>query len=261
MVRTLLEARAAHSTQLRVRGPSPFPHAPLAQTHPGAHRVSYTSAKRELAALYHPPTGPSRPPPSPALLYLHGGWALADEDLRLCAPFVRAGFAVLAPSYRGENGNPGPHEMLWGELDDAHAALAALSARPEVDASRVFVFGHSAGGMLAVLMSFAPESSVRLSGSVAGIYGPEMFDYQTLPFVDSARERELRLALPHIEELEQPHIAFVGDRDPAARPSAEAGARARAAGVPLEVVEVEGDHASSVPLALRTFLACVQRVL
>jgi dienelactone hydrolase len=45
---------------------------------------------------------------------------------------------------------------------DAIAAVKMLAARPEVDASRVFVIGHSLGGLL------APEIAVR-AGNVAGI--------------------------------------------------------------------------------------------
>lgn len=256
---SLLEARRAHRTQLRVQGPSPQPHTPLGVSLGGtaARRVTYDSEGRELAALYHPPAAAA----APALLYLHGEWALADRHLRACQPFIDAGFAVLAPSYRGENGNPGAHEMLWGELDDALAALAQLGARPEVDARRVFVLGHSAGGMLAMLMSFARQLGAHLCGSIAGIYDDEVFDYQRLPFVDTPEERRLRLALPHVEQLLQPHIAFVGQHDLAVRSTREAGRRARASGVPLEVVQVAGDHDSSVAPAMRAFLDCVTQVL
>lgn len=254
----LLDARRDHPTKLVVRGPSPQRHRPLGVDAHGARRVEYVSAGRSLAALWVAPSSQAR---APALLYLHGGWALADEHVRECGPFIEAGFAVLAPSYRGENGNPGDHEMLWGELDDAHAALAWLRARDEVDRARVFVFGHSAGGMLAALMAFEPELGAHLSGSIDGIYGPELFDYQRLPFEDTARERALRLALPHIEELEQPHIAFVGREDPGLATTQQAAERGAAAGVPIEAVVVPGDHQQSVAPAMLGFLACASAVL
>lgn len=256
----LLAQRRRHRTELRARGPSLQPHAPLGLSldHRAA-RVSYESQGRSLAGLYIAPTlGRAR---APALLYLHGGWALSDADMRDCWPFVEAGFAVFTPSYRGENGNPGDHEMLWGEHDDALAALAWLRARPEVDGDHVFVFGHSAGGMLAILLAFEPELDACLTGSVDGIYGPDVFDVQHLPFVDTPRERELRLALPHIEALEQPHIAFVGRDDPALEPSFEARRRAHAAGCPFELVVVPGDHRQSVAPAITEFLGCARHVL
>lgn len=255
----LREARLRHPTQLRVRGPSPQPHEPLGASfdRESVERIEYPSAGRSLAGLYVRPRGPER---APALLYLHGGWALEDDHVRDCRPFVEAGYAVFAPSYRGENGNGGAHEMLWGELDDALAALAHIRSRPEVDPDRVFVFGHSAGGMLAALMAFEPELEARLTGSIDGIYGPEIFDFQLLPFVDTPRERELRLALPHIEWLEQPHLAFVGLEDPGLDSTRAAADRAARAGVPLEAVVVPGDHRQSVAPGIAAFLACVTRV-
>jgi hypothetical protein len=252
----LREARRQHLTQLRVRGPSPQPHRPLGASL-DIERLEYVSAGRALAGLFVRPRGRT---PAPALLYLHGGWALDDEHVRDCQPFVDAGFAVFAPSYRGENGNPGEHEMLWGELDDALAALAHVRARPDVDSERVFVLGHSAGGMLAALMAFEPELDARLTGSIDGIYGPEIFDYQQLPFVDTPRERELRLAAPHIESLEQPHVALVGRDDLALASTQEAGLRAARAGVPFAAVVVPGDHRRSIGPGITAFLACAANV-
>jgi dienelactone hydrolase len=254
---SLREARTRHVTQLHVRRPSPQPHRPLGASLNGVERCEYVSHGRSLAALFVPPR---RPTPASALLYLHGGWALADEHVRDCWPFVEAGFAVFAPSYRGENGNLGVHEMLWGELDDALAALDHVRRLPEIDPERVFVFGHSAGGMLAALMAFEPSLDARLTGSIDGIYGPEVFDYQQLPFVDTPLERELRLALPHIEELEQPHIALVGRDDLALASTQAAAERAARAGVPLEAVIVPGDHRQSVAHGITAFLACVTKV-
>jgi dienelactone hydrolase len=254
---TLLEARRNHRTKLVRRRPSPQPHAPLGARLPHARRVDYESDGRSLAALWVAPSTAR----APALLYLHGGWALDDSHVRACDPFVDAGFAVLAPSYRGENGNPGDQEMLWGELDDAHAALAWLRAQPRVDAERVFVLGHSAGGMLAALMAFEPELPAHLTGSVDGIYAADVFDVQPIPFEDTPRERELRLALPFIEELEQPHIACVGGRDPALVHTRDAARRAKLAGAPLEAVIVPGDHEQSVAPGVAAFLACANQVL
>jgi dienelactone hydrolase len=254
---TLREDRRIGGTQLLVRGPSPQPHRPLGTSSDGVERLEYVSQGRSLAALF---VRPRRPTLAPALLYLHGGWALADEHVRECWPFVEAGFAVFAPSYRGENGNPGEHEMLWGELDDALAALAHVRSLPDVDPERVFVFGHSAGGMLAALMAFEPKLDARLTGSIDGIYGPEVFDYQLLPFVDTLRERELRLALPHIEQLEQPHVALVGHDDLALASTRAAAERAAQSGVPLEAVVVPGDHRQSVAPGIAAFLACVSKV-
>ena len=35
----------------------------------------------------------------------------------------------MAPMLRGENGNPGSFELLWGEIDDASAAIVELASK------------------------------------------------------------------------------------------------------------------------------------
>jgi dienelactone hydrolase len=217
--------------------------------------VRYPSAGRELVGLFANPhtTALARHGRAPALLYLHGGWALADLDMLDCRPFLAAGFAVLAPAYRGENGNPGVHEMLYAELDDALAALAWLRARADVDPERVFVFGYSAGGMLAALLALVPELGARMTGSANGIYDASIFDQQVLPFVDTPLERELRLLLPHIEELVHPHLACVGASDPGVAPARAAADRAGAAS-PFELVITPGDHDSSLAACIAAYL-------
>src|SRR5690606_23702719 len=109
-VPTLLERRRAHRTALARVGPSPLPHHPLG-LHLGSP-VRYRSAELELVGLFaRPHVDPlSRRGRAPAVLYLHGGWSLADVDMLDCRPFLDAGFIVFAPAYRGENGNPGAHE-------------------------------------------------------------------------------------------------------------------------------------------------------
>lgn len=250
----LLARRRAHQTVLVRRGPSPQPHHPLG-LHLGT-RVHYPADGRALVGLFAPPHSQAltRHGRAPALLYLHGGWALADVDMLDGRPFLAAGFAVFAPALRGENGNPGAHEMLYGELDDALAALAWLRARPDVDRERVFVFGYSAGGMLAALMALLPELDAVMTGSANGIYDASVFDHQLIPFLDVPLERELRLLLPHVEELAQPHVACVGADDPGVSPAEQAAARAAAAGRSLELVITPGDHHSSLNSCIDAYL-------
>lgn len=251
---SLLDRRRAHATMLVRPGPSPQPHHPLG-LHLGVP-VRYLAGGLELVGLFAAPhTGAlTRRARAPALLYLHGGWALDDVDMLDCRAFLDAGFCVFAPAWRGENGNPGVHEMLYGELDDALAALAWLRARADVDRERLFVLGYSAGGMLAALMALVPELGVCMTGSVNGIYDASVFDQQLIPFVDTPHERALRLLLPYVEELRQPHIACVGADDPGVVFAEQAAARAAAAGLPFESVITPGDHNASVNACIEAYL-------
>jgi acetyl esterase/lipase len=253
-VPSLLERRRAHQTVLVRRGPSPQPHHPLGQ-HLGTP-VRYPAGEHELVGLFAPPHNTSlcHRGRAPALLHLHGGWALDDVDMLDCHPFLDAGLAVFAPAYRGENGNPGVHEMLYGELDDAVAALTWLRARADVDRERVFVFGYSAGGMLAALLALLPELGVRMTGSANGIYDARVFDAQTLPFVDHPLERELRLLGPHVTELASPHLACVGASDIGVAAAKLASERAAAAAVPFAAVITPGDHHASLAASIAIYL-------
>lgn len=93
--------------------------------------------------------------PVPLILNIHGG-----PDLAYGAQFsfrfqryAAEGYAVLLPNYRGSLGTDlGFYETPWqfpgAELDDVLALLDAASGEIEIDASRLFVTGLSAGGAL-----------------------------------------------------------------------------------------------------------------
>jgi dienelactone hydrolase len=246
--------RARHVTHLVTHGPAPQAYA-YEDPPPGAQRVTYTSGPLVLFAWYAPPAAPM-PQRRPALVYFHGGWALGREDFEAVRPFVDAGFAVMTPALRGENGNPGDFEAYYGEVDDARAAVAWLRVQPGVDPGAVFVFGHSAGGVIAALLSCYDDTGVRLAGSAGGFYdtvvlpGPAPYD------ASDREETELRESARQADQIRVPHLAFVGDDDwQADRGASIAVERAAAAGAPLTRLVVPGDHQRSLPAALASFLA------
>jgi len=251
------EARRA-PTRLTRRGPSPQPHKN--QPPPaGVQPIRYDSGPLSLNAWWLPPRVAAGKK-APALVYLHGGFAYDHGDLKVPALFREAGFAALAPTYRGENGNPGDFELFRGELDDAIAAIRWVAAREEVDPARIYVFGHSAGGGLADLSTLVPGLPVRRAGSAGSAYTEQLFfslEQDLIPFDPSDRtERRARLLGPYLREIRTPLHLYAGTEDPDALVGGRAfAARARRLGSPLHFETVPGDHLTSLDEAARRFLA------
>jgi pimeloyl-ACP methyl ester carboxylesterase len=117
--------------------------------------------------------------PHPAVLYLQGVRATSCEFplhgehpvAKLAHGLVLAGFLVLRVerSGVGDSEGPGPSQTdLGAELDMYDAALDHLLSRSDVDPSRVFLFGHSFGGMLAPLLALdRPLRGVVVLGASA----------------------------------------------------------------------------------------------
>lgn len=96
-------------------------------------------------------TLPAGAGPHPAVVLVHGLGATHDMMLRQYERhFAEAGIATLAFDYRhtGESdGQPRQRISMVRQREDVHAALDFLKADPDVDASRVGLWGTSLGGM------------------------------------------------------------------------------------------------------------------
>jgi dipeptidyl aminopeptidase/acylaminoacyl peptidase len=253
---TFAERRARHHTVLTKHGPSPQEYDPNSVPDDVAV-IRYRSGDLELAAWYGHPPGDAL---APALVYFHGGFAMDASDFDVVRPFLEAGFAVLVPAFRGENGNPGEFEMYYGEVDDARAAVAWLRSHAGVDADHVFAFGHSAGGVIAALISFYPDTGLLLTGSAGGLYDVDVLRDAKAPFDTSdSEETTLRVPAPNADQFRVPHLAYVGKEDRwATRGAAKARKLAERAGAPLTIEALPGDHFTSLPEAVSRFLAAAR---
>ncbi|MEM6995476.1 MAG: alpha/beta fold hydrolase [Myxococcota bacterium] len=257
--------RAQAPTRLTVHGPSTG-----AQTLPplpaGAELITIQSGALALQGWLALPPDAAERGPVPGLVYSHGAFALKIADWAVVQPALDAGFAVLLPSLRGENGNPGHLELLAGEVDDTVAAAETLAAHPQVDGERIYALGHSVGGAIAALLSLRPDAPVRLTGSVGGIYVPQTFvrwramkvNRALVRFdVEDPNELRLRSLLDNVTDMVHPHHAYIGDEDRWFHDNAAAvsAAAARADVTHFVVHSVSGDHMSSLAPGVAAFVA------
>ena len=125
--------------------------------------VSFQSGEVALAGTLTLP--PDADGPVPAVLMLHGSGAVdRDENASsiqinafntIASSLVDDGIASLRYDKRGvgESGGSFSTASMTDLLSDARAAFEYLKARPEIDADRVYVLGHSEGAILAPMIA------------------------------------------------------------------------------------------------------------
>ncbi len=207
---TFAETRKANPTRLtrHKSAPQQFDNNPPT----GVQTITYQSDGRKLLAWL---VLPNRKPPYPAVMFAHGGMALGAEDVEQAKPFINSGYAVMLPTWRGENGNQGDFEMCFGEVDDAVAATNYLASRKDIDKNNIFGAGHSIGGTIVML---AAELTPKLRKVAACGGFPDMAAagkaYELAPFDDhNNEERELRSPALHIKDLNCPMLLLFGTND------------------------------------------------
>jgi dipeptidyl aminopeptidase/acylaminoacyl peptidase len=253
------KARAHFHTRLLRVGPSPQSYKPLSIP-AGVDEIVYASAPFALKAwLYRPASARGR---LPAVLFLHGGHAFDMGDWETAQPYRDAGFVVMAPMFRGENGQAGNFSMYYDEVDDVLAAAEYLHRLPGVDPHRIFIAGHSVGGtmtMLAALTSKGFRAAAALSGSpdqklyvnlAPGAKERAPFDYH------DERELIMRSPLAFAAYFKCPLRIYYGSAEPQfVLTSAQMAATARAGGQDVQVVKNEGNHMSHVATSIRESVA------
>lgn len=187
-------------------------------------------------------------PSAPVVVFLHGYGASKAQSLSV-APFLhRAGYAVLAFDFRAHGESGGAYTTVGiEEVRDVDAAVAWLRDRPDADASRVALLGwsmgaaagiHAAQDLPEVRAIVADSAFARLQNVVAH----SLSSFTGLPYQPfgslgiliaswkvhrSVGENEPQAAVAH---LGKPLLVIQGQRDDIARPDADGGALATAAG-------------------------------
>ena len=256
-------------TTLLRHGPSPQ-HDSVSKPPEGVVEVEFPSGALHLKAWM---SGQQRRGPKlPAVLFLHGGFAFGLADWEMALPYWEAGFVVMVPMLRGENGLPGDFSMFYDEVDDVLAAARYLSKQPSVDASRIYIAGHSAGGTLTLLAVEAsgrfraaaafdgsPDQQLLYNGSASkpGVHQEVVFDAKDL------RELRVRSPLAYATSFKSPVRLYYSTEASSllGRSILKTVDVAKARGLDAEAIQVEGSHMSHVAPAMQQSIAFFKQSL
>ena len=213
----------------------PFPYASEDVTFPN------DGAGITLAGTLTLPEGTG---PFPAVVLLTGSGAQdRDETIFDHKPFAvwadaltRRGIAVLRYDDRGVGGSGGggPNETTADFATDAGAAIAFLQTRPEIDADRIGLMGHSEGGAIAPLavQTGAPAAFVVMLAGPA-VSGAEIITEQAAMIAAASGQTPEQVAeLRRVQSRTM--AAVVANRNDGPAAAAAASAVLVEAGIPAE---------------------------
>ncbi len=130
----------------------------------GAERIAVQVGGRERAFHLY---APNREGPRPAVLLLHGAGRSGLSMIDMWkATADREGLVLIAPDSagRGWDLEADPPELF-------QAALNGAARRAPMDPARLYIFGHSAGGRLALLFANRLPGAWRAAAVHAGFLG------------------------------------------------------------------------------------------
>jgi len=110
--------------------------------------------------------------PHPALLNIHGGYWRAKYDLahagHLCDALRAAGIATFNVEYRRVGDAGGGWPGTFADVRSASRLIREKASTFHINAARLAVMGHSAGGQLALCLA-AHETPLKSAISLAGV--------------------------------------------------------------------------------------------
>jgi dipeptidyl aminopeptidase/acylaminoacyl peptidase len=91
--------------------------------------------------------------PLPVVIWCRGGIAefgmVTTGDLAIMSNWARRRYLILASQYRGSTGSEGHDEEGGADIRDVMALIKIAQRMPEADATNIFLYGYSRGGMMA----------------------------------------------------------------------------------------------------------------
>lgn len=168
-------------------------------------------------------------------------------------PYVDAGFVVMLPSFRGENGQEGNFSGFYDETADVLSAADYLENLPGIDRERFFLAGHSNGGTLALLAGMVRKFRAAVPIS-AGVNAWRFFHrYEDDIRFDTGDPREfvMRSSVCFAPSLKCPTLLLRGSEErPFDADHQLLIDRVRAVGTRIETKILPGTHNGVVPGAV-----------
>ncbi len=138
---------------------------------PADARIAYGTDSNQFMDL-RLPSSKAKPEPYPLLLNIHGGFWRAKYTLdhagHLCAALAAKGVATANLEYRRVGNEGGAWPGTFDDIRTAYNFLVQNAHKHNLDAQKLIVMGHSAGGQLALALA-AHEKSVTCVISLAGV--------------------------------------------------------------------------------------------
>ncbi|WP_156412750.1 alpha/beta hydrolase [Pseudohongiella spirulinae] len=225
LMTSVVSAQSGNTTEIsypRVAADVTFAQVQSLSASRPARQIAYGDDALQFGELWLPAT--SAADDAPLVVFIHGGCWLNAYDIghthALSTALAQQGFAVWSLEYRrtGDQGGGWP-----GTLQDIRAGLLAIDDLSAfgVDASRVVLAGHSAGGHLALLAAGdQPFKAVIGLAAITDVIeyaaGSNSCQTATSQFMGSQPEEqadEWRAANPVQQRLHPRTLLLAGDAD------------------------------------------------
>jgi dienelactone hydrolase len=249
--------RSGFRTKLLRQGPAPEQVCAVGKAPENVSEVIFPSGSLRLRAwISRPATKDIRK--YPAVLFLHGGFCFDFSDWQVTQAFRDAGFVVMIPILRGEQGQPGNFSMFYDEVDDVVSAAEYLRNQRNVRGDRLYLAGHSTGGTLTMLTAMA-YTHLAAAASFSG--SPDSVGYTRYALVSGGlipfdyadpMELQVRSARVYAASFKCPvRIYYGADEKHFALSSQPTAELARSHGLDVQAIAVDGGHNSSLEAEIR----------
>lgn len=126
------------------------------RTTPAAYNLDYedlwlpvTTASGQISQI-HGWWVPAAQPQAPVWLFLHGNGSTIGDEVKHPFWFHQLGYSCLLIDYRGYGRSKGKFPTESSVYEDVEAAWNYLTQVQHIPAERIFVYGHSLGGAIAI---------------------------------------------------------------------------------------------------------------